>query len=99
MGQANYMAAKAGFAMGRLLATPGALKALEEAGQAPFRLLVRHQSGDWGDLSEADRRLNDEALVHKTRLFSAYRLKTGVKVWVITEADRCATTFLLPSEY
>lgn len=30
---------------------------------------------------------------------SAYTLSTGVKVWVITEADRSATTFLLPSEY
>jgi len=88
------------FALGRLLATPGALRALEVAGVLPFALLARHHGGEWGDLSPEDHRANDRALRDGSRLFSAYVLPTGVQVWVITEAEpRAATTLLLPEEY
>lgn len=92
------------FAMGKLLATPGALKALEEAGETALSLLGRHLRGDWGIVGSDDAKLNDEALKDGTRLLSAYRLKTGVKVWIITETadengSRAATTILLPEEY
>ena len=94
------------FDLGRTLATPGALAALERAGVSPATLLSRHACGDWGDMTEADKRLNDEALQDGSRIFSAYILPTGtkVKVWVISEAAdgqgrRAATTLLLPSEY
>jgi hypothetical protein len=56
-------------------------------------------AGDWGDLSEEDRKENEFFLVHRFRLLSSYRLRNGVKVWVITEADRSSTTLLLPDEY
>jgi hypothetical protein len=89
------------FRPGRLVSTPGALKALEEA-QDPsmgMGLLQRHLDGDWGEVSEEDREANDSALENGGRLFSAYRIGNGVKLWVITEADRSATTVLLPEEY
>lgn len=92
------------FSLGQQVATPGALKAIHEAGQSAVQLLARHVAGDWGDLSEDDRRLNDEALTDGSRLLSAYTLRSGVRVWVITEAtddegQRAATTLLLPDEY
>lgn len=88
------------FEMGQCVATPGALEALKEASVSATDFLRRHQSGDWGDLSEEDRRENELSLREGFRLLSAYKLEnTGVKIWVITEADRSATTILLPSEY
>ena len=86
------------FPLGRILATPGALEALREAGQDPLRFLSRHASGDWGDLDAHDRRENGLALEHGRRLLSSYPVGEG-RVWVITEADRSYTTLLLPEEY
>ena len=87
------------FDLGQVVGTPGALHALQEAGQDPAALLARHMRGDWGDLGEEDKAENDLSVKEGFRILSAYRLRTGVKVWVITEADRSATTFLLPEEY
>jgi hypothetical protein len=87
------------FRLGQTVATPGALEALGQAGQHPFHFLARHARGDWGDLSPADKRGNDRALRECDRLLSAYKTSTGERLWVITEADRSATTILLPSEY
>jgi hypothetical protein len=87
------------FPLGQILATPGALEALQAAGQEPAVLLARHSVGDWGDLDEEDKQENELSLKQGFRLLSAYHLTTGVKVWIITEADRSASTILLPSEY
>jgi len=87
------------FPLGRTVATPGALDALGLAGVAPQSLLDRHARGDWGELDEEDRRANGRALSGGARLLSAYALPDGIRVWVITEADRSATTLLLPEEY
>lgn len=87
------------FPLGQVVATPGALEALEQAGQLPQEFLVRHISGDWGRLDEHDRLENERALAQGTRLFSAYETSLNVRVWVITEWDRSVTTILLPSEY
>jgi hypothetical protein len=87
------------FGLGRLLTTPGAQAALTSAGQKSFEFFARHQAGDWGDLCEEDKQLNDDSVNTHGRIFSAYHLNSGVKVWVITEADRRATTILLPDEY
>ena len=87
------------FSLGQTLATPGALEALQAAGQDPSELLARHVVGDWGDLDEEDKQENELSLKQGFRLLSAYHLATGVKIWVITESDRSATTILLPSEY
>jgi len=87
------------FPLGMLVYTPGARDALEEAGQTATEFLLRHASGDWGDLGEEDRAENEFSLDKYLRLFSVYNLSTGQKVWIITEADRSVTTILLPSEY
>lgn len=88
------------FSLGQVVATPGALEALAASDQTPAELLSRHQSGDWGNLDDEDKRLNDEALVDGSRIFSAFVLKDGhTKVWCITEVGRQSTCLLLPNEY
>jgi hypothetical protein len=87
------------FPLGRVVATPGALRALEKAEQAPQEFLARHVSGDWGDIPAEDRQENELALTRALRIVSAYTTSTGERLWIITEADRSATTFLLPEEY
>ena len=87
------------FSLGQVVATPGALRALEESEQSAGEFLNRHVSGDWGELDEEDRKENEFSLKEGFRILSSYRLKRGTKIWVITEADRSATTLLLPEEY
>ena len=87
------------FPFGKLVATPGALDALERTRQSPLEFLSRHASGDWGEVCEADKKENDFSVRNGFRLLSAYRLRDGTKIWIITEADRSATTILLPEEY
>ena len=87
------------FMLGQPLCTPGALEALHESGQTPDFFLQRHLSGDWGEVGEEDRLLNDHALQEGSRIVSAYRTLKGTKIWVITEADRNSTCLLLPEEY
>jgi hypothetical protein len=84
--------------LGRVVATPGALKLLMETGGHPFDLLARHATGDWGELCAFDRRQNQTALRDGLRVLSSYDVLTG-RVWIITEADRSITTILLPEEY
>ncbi len=90
-----------GFDLGRVCATPGAMRAIEQTGQIPKEFLERHLGGDWGELDPHDSRINDAALESgEDRIFSAYLLGDGVsKIWVITERDRSSTTILTPDEY
>jgi hypothetical protein len=87
------------FESGRVVATPGALGALEEAGADALALLSRHLRGDWGEVPKEDARENERSLKHGFRVLSSYPLRTGAKLWIITEADRSSTCLLLPSEY
>jgi hypothetical protein len=87
------------FALGQTFITPGAEEALQIAGQTEIEFLRRHMSCDWGDLSEDDLRENELSLKEGFRLLSNYRTGKGQQLWIITEADRSATTLLLPSEY
>ena len=84
--------------LGRVVATPGALKLLSEIGEDPFDYLARHATGDWGDLCAFDRRQNEIALREGYRVLSSYDV-LAERVWIITEADRSVTTILLPEEY
>ena len=87
------------FDLGQLVATPGALTALEKAGQNAMEFLSRHVTGDWGEVPEEDQKENQYSLTHRLRLLSSYRTNANEVVWVITEADRSVTTLLLPEEY
>lgn len=92
------------FEPGQQVATPGALRAIHQSGESLLRLMSRHLSGDWGDLDADDKTANDAALIDGSRIFSAYMLTSGEKVWVITEAvgddgKRASTCVLLPDEY
>ena len=85
------------FPPGKIVSTPGALANVPEPEM--FKGLVRHLSGDWGELDEHDRRENEISLTEGFRLLSRYVTPTGTAFWIITEHDRSATTILLPEEY
>jgi hypothetical protein len=87
------------FPLGDLVATPGALKVLEKNRILPLRLISRHMKGDWGDVPPDDAAANTDALHNGARLLSNYTLPDRARIWIITEADRSATTLLLPDEY
>ncbi len=82
------------FQLGQPVMTQGAAAALEEAHQQPFGYLQRHVTGDWGELDEHDRQENEFSLTRNLHLLSAYTLTNGTHIWIITEADRSATTIL-----
>jgi hypothetical protein len=95
------------FSLGRVVATPAALAALEKVGKAPIDYIQRHARGDWGEaLCEEDKQANAQALKDGTRLLSAYLLPDQTKIWIITDGvinpdtgERYATTVLLPEDY
>jgi hypothetical protein len=87
------------FPPGRLVATPGALALLDETNTSPLEFLSRHLRGDWGDLCQEDKTENELSLKYGFRLLSSYQVRDTGKIWIITEADRSATTLLLPAEY
>lgn len=88
---------EAKFNLGQLVATPHALSTVHPE-DIPLAL-GRHLRGDWGDCGAEDRAENDLSLREGFRLFSVYHDRNGVKFWIITEADRSATTVLLPEDY
>lgn len=87
------------FKLGATVSTPGCLDAFAKNGTSGIEYLARHVTGDWGDVCEDDKKVNDDAVKEGDRILSAYTLKDGTKFWIITEGDRSVTTFLLPSEY
>jgi hypothetical protein len=96
---------KAKFELGQVVATQGALAALEDANQSALPFVQRHQQGDWGDICKEDKKLNDEAIAFEgdidkqNRVMSSYMTNKNVKIWIITEYDRSVSTVLLPSDY
>ncbi len=85
------------FRLGHIVSTPNALSRLTN--EDILMSLQRHLAGDWGDVDAHDRAANDHALVEGTRILSVYHAANGTKFWIITEADRSATTVLLPEDY
>ncbi len=93
------------FELGEIVSTPGALEACSPEHLA--HCLSRHATGDWGKVSEEDAALNNEAVKDDSRILSSYPIdpRKDCKgfgentLWIITEADRSVTTFLLPDEY
>ena len=85
------------FELGRTLITPNALKRLNS--EDVHTAFKRHAACDWGDCCPEDRAENEFSLGKYLRLFSVYHDRNGIKFWIITEADRCATTVILPEDY
>ena len=83
--------------LGRTVATPAALAAVSPLDIAAA--LRRHASCDWGEVDPDDRAANDDAVRSGERLLSVYLTASGTTFWVLTEADRSATTVLLPDDY
>jgi hypothetical protein len=87
------------FELGELSVTRGAVDAAVATGARLVDLLLRHLSCDWGTVDRHDQAANDDAVTNGGRILSSYRLGDDTDIWVITEADRSATTVLLASEY
>ncbi len=94
------------FDLGMIVATPACLSALQASGETADKFLRRHVTGDFGELSDDDRLLNEQAVISGDRILSAYILsdKGKTKIWVISEAKdddgrRASTCLLLPSDY
>lgn len=87
------------FKLGRILATPDALEIIADAGVSIVDLLIRHLRGDFGEIAESDRAQNELAIATGNRILSSYVLVNRQTVWLVTEADRSSTTFLLPGDY
>ena len=93
----NPFARKLSFPLGGTVMTPGAMEVLEPDELVTF--VARHARGDWGEVPDGDWKENDFSVEQGYRILSVYTSRRGEKVWVITEADRSATTVLLPEEY
>lgn len=87
------------FDFGRVVATTTLANYCEKKGFSMLPYLVRHANGDWGDVCKEDCKINDEALKNGLRLLSEYKLPDGRRIWIISEADRIATTLLFPEDY
>lgn len=86
------------FALGETVITPGASEALKQYHCLPVLLLIRHQLGDWGDLSDEDKAANDWAVQNQDSVLSVHRIEDR-RIWIVTEGDRSSTTILLAEEY
>lgn len=91
------------FPLGQLVVTPGVVSMMTanpDFAKFCTDSLNRHRSGDWGDLSAEDKTENELALKSgDLRIFSVYEKEDLPTIWIITEADRSATTTLFPDEY
>lgn len=87
------------FPLGRVVMTQTAQAVLQSENESPLPYLARHVRGDWGEVDKEDRKENEFSLENDLRLLSAYRTEAGTRLWIITEADRSATTVLLPEDY
>ena len=90
---------EAKFPLGKVVTTPQALAAIINSGQLPMDFVSRHAKGDWGDLCQDDKEANNQAIENGERILSAYRTLNGIKLWIISEADRTSTCILVPEEY
>ena len=98
------MILKPKFELGRVVATPGCIEALDQAGQTPPEFLARHLRLEQGELGDEDHHANQISLSDGSRTRTVFLLNNGVKVWLITEAvaeegKRASTCLLLPQDY
>ena len=86
------------FPLGRVVATPRALRLLADADVDALSLLGRHVRGDWGEVPPEDARENEFSVREGFRILSSYPVGNH-RLWIITEADRSSTCILLPEDY
>lgn len=79
------------FPVGEIVITPAASAALAATGQSVGELLARHQLGDWGDVTEQVRAVNERGLVEQFNLQSVFAVTSGQRVVVVTNRDRSLT--------
>jgi|GEM_PF-1413730 len=87
--------------LGRILISKGVAELARENKKFTAFLkesLDRHRKGDWGEMSDEVRRLNNLNLGINTRLFSSYESKGFPEIWITTEPDRSFSTIMLPDE-
>lgn len=87
------------FNFGEVVATRTLAEHCAEKNYSMLPYLIRHGNCDWGDVCDEDKEANEEALKEGLRILSSYKLPDGKQIWIITEADRSATTLLFPSDY
>ena len=105
MTKSIFISCRPSFELGQIVATPGALEATTH--DQRLECLKRHSIGDWGQVCGDDWTINDQAVEDGDRILSAYPIDPSKPckgfgdntLWIITEADRSVTTFLLPDEY
>lgn len=85
------------FDLGNTVSTSNALDSLNP--DDVLDALHRHRHGDWGELDEADKDINEQAVEHGQRIFSRYHDRNRTLFYVVTEHDRSVTTVLLPEDY
>jgi hypothetical protein len=91
--------------LGKLVATRGVSDRMQrDLAFAAFvsKSIRRYKEGDWGDISKEDMAQNDYSVDHGERILAVYEqdsVKEPMKIWIITERDRSATTILFPEEY
>jgi len=87
------------FPFGQVAGTAALMRCCEEKNFSILSYPIRHGNCDWGDVCKDDKAANDEALKEGLCVLSEYRLPDGKRIWIITEADRNATTVLFPEDY
>lgn len=87
------------FPLGSLIISPAAYELLDQQNISPDSLFERHALGDWGDVTDSDKKANDLAIEMGGRILSSYMLPNAERVWVTTDPERTATTILLPCEH
>ena len=93
------------FSLGMLCATAGVAEQTRQDREFHafiWQCLSRYREGDWGDMTSSDKRANDDAVAcGDARILASYKRPDHPtqNIWIITEADRSATTVLFPDEY
>jgi hypothetical protein len=90
---------KRSFRLGCKCTTQAALEAIQKSGQDPEQFVRRHAAGDFGDVSEEVKELNESAIKENDTIISVYQTKLGQTIWVVTDCFRTETVILLPAEY
>lgn len=89
------------FKLGEIIILDGAYRLLQEAQKSADEFIERHVKGDWGNVDDADRVLNDKTLEFNfdRRIHSEYYLPTDERIWIFTQWNRALTSIVAPFEY